>query len=129
MAEITLPKETTTWITNWTQIFQAVHIKMIINTFSMMDCVLLTKTFIFQEKALRLVGMFVAFLKTKKTYYIWKHLCVCTDMCTKNLNISTLCCFAAQSLRIRSLCATLLSKFANFIIYSYTAFKGNAVII
>lgn len=35
-----------------------------INTFSVMDCILPTKTF---TRALRLVGMFVAFLKINKT--------------------------------------------------------------
>lgn len=88
MAEITFPNVTTR-IANWAQIFQAVHIKMIVNTFSMMDSVLPTKTFILQDKSLRLVGMFAAFLNTKKTYYTWRHQCVCTAMCIKR-NISTL---------------------------------------
>lgn len=89
MAKIIFSNVTTTWITSWAQIFQAVHIKMIINTFPMMDCVLPTKTFISQEKALRLVGIFAAFLKIKKTYYIWKHQCVSIKKKYKKLNKST----------------------------------------
>lgn len=70
---------------------------MIITIFSKMDCILPTKTFLLQGRASRLVGMFAAFLKIKRTYYIWKHQCSHMLLCcTVTKDQKSLCNFSQQ---------------------------------